>query len=62
MAKDKREVQKLPSKRHSCSELEKGHAALMAVKHEGDDPEVFDQKIKDSQKYILFFVVATSST
>jgi hypothetical protein len=38
---------RLESKVHSCSELEKGHKKLLAVKREGNDPDEFDAKIKD---------------
>ena len=38
---------RLSSKVHSCSELEKGHKRLLAVKKEGNDPDEFDAKIKD---------------
>lgn len=40
-------VERLPSKKHSCSELQQGHRSMMAVKAETVDPEEFQQKIED---------------
>ena len=47
---------KLPSKRHSCSELQNGHRGLMKVKREHMDPEELQKKVEDT----LFRLVSVS--
>lgn len=53
-------LRSLPSKRHSCSELQKGHKRLMDVKTERLDPEEMAKKIKDTMNN-MFVVVFSQS-
>lgn len=41
-----RAVRTLPSKSHSCSEMEKGHKSLVAIKKEHPDPVELAAEIK----------------
>lgn len=48
MAKTKTsQLQSLPSKKHSCSELEKGHRDLIKVKKEHYEPDELAKKIQE---------------
>lgn len=42
-----KELRTMPSKKHSCSELEKGHNDLLKVKTEHGDPEELQRQIED---------------
>ena len=39
-------LRSLPSRKHSCSELQKGNKALLKVKAENQDPDEFAAKIQ----------------
>lgn len=46
-------LRSLPSKKHSCSELQKGHKRLLEVKTERLDPEEMAKKIKDTMNMFV---------
>ncbi|CAL1149031.1 unnamed protein product [Cladocopium goreaui] len=47
MVRDQGALRSLPSKKHSCSELQKGHQHMLKVKKERESPEELDRKIKE---------------
>ena len=46
-------VHALPSKTHSCSELEQGHGKLLAIKHEHPDPAELQKEIEEQFASII---------
>ena len=46
-------LRSLPSRKHSCSELQNGNKTLLKVKAEHQDPDEFSAKIKDRQGFFL---------
>ena len=52
VARSKR-VLALPSKTHSCSELQSGHEKLLAIKHEHPDPAELQREIEEQCAYIV---------
>ena len=52
VARSKR-IHALPSKTHSCSELQSGHEKLLAIKHEHPDPAELQREIEEQCAYIV---------
>ena len=57
-----KKVHALPSKTHSCSELESGHEKLLAIKREHPDPAELQKEIEEQCAYILYVDFSSSKT